>query len=324
MNLDNLSGQSVMANPVKIAVIDSGIFASHEDLSPNDGFDFGETTEPTKNWKKDGSGHGTHVAGICAAHNNVLGILGFAPKSELVVLRVFPNASNAKLIDALDWCIDNDVDVINMSLGGKNPSQLVQQRLQACRENGILPIAAAGNNGGDVLFPAAFEEALSVAAIGSFDTFPQDSSHQRHIGENPITSGDYFSPKFTCRGPEVDVCAPGVAIVSTVPENGYAAWDGTSMASPHVAGLATRLLQIRNDIWSLPRTLERSQSLFDAILDTCEFLDGIPSIFQGKGMPRLIVESTSNTNATNIQYLDKVSELVDEAINLIETEIENP
>jgi len=321
MKLNVLPKQSELINkPVKIAVIDSGIYDNHSDLSPKDGFDFGETQQPKKSWRKDGSGHGTHVSGICAAQNNEFGILGFAPNAELVVLRVFPNASNSKLMDALDWCIDNDVDVINMSLGGKNASQLVQQRLQACRENGILPIAAAGNNSGKVLFPAAFDEVLSVAAIGRFDSFPADSSHQKHIGEKPIQSGHYFSPKFTCRGPEVDVCAPGVAIVSTVPNNGYAAWDGTSMACPHVTGFAARLLKIKTKILNSPRTIERSQNLFDAILESCTFLEGIPLVFQGKGIPILREGSKqgSEDSMTNKDYLKKVSILVEEAIKTVE------
>ncbi len=324
MKLHVLPKQSAFSNkPVKIAVIDSGISENHSDLFPKSGFDFGETQQPQKNWRKDGSGHGTHVSGICAAQNNEFGILGFASNAELFVLRVFPNASNSKLMDALDWCIDNDVDVINMSLGGKNASQLVQQRLQACRENGILPIAAAGNNGGEVLFPAAFEEVLSVAAIGRFGSFPEDSSHQKHIGENPIQSGHYFSPKFTCHGSEIDVCAPGVAIVSTVPKNEYAAWDGTSMACPHVTGFAARLLQIRTKILNLPRRAERSQNLFDAILDSCTFLEGIPVIFQGKGMPVLPVKPKTEENIIDNDYLKNVSKLIDEAIMVVETHMDN-
>lgn len=326
MRLNKLPKQSgVMNKPVKIAVIDSGITSDHVDLSPKGGFDLGTTGQANKSWKKDGSGHGTHVAGISAALNNELGILGFAPDSELYVLRVFPNASNSKLIGALDWCIDNDIDVINMSLGGKKASQLIQQRLEACRENGILPIAAAGNNGGKVLFPAAFDEVLSVAAIGRFDAFPEDSSHHKHIGDKPIQSNHYFAPKFTCRGPEIDVCAPGVAIVSTVPGNGYAAWDGTSMACPHVTGFAARLLQRQTNILNLPRNAIRSQTLLEEILKSCQFLDGIPSIYQGKGIPIFPLDLTSRKEIVepHKDYLNDVSKLLDEAIQVVKIHIDN-
>ena len=316
-----LVGQPQQLQSVRIAVIDSGISVNHPDLSPSEGFDFGETADAAESWKKDGSGHGTHVSGICAAQNNEFGILGFAPNSELIVLRVFPNASNSKLINALDWCIDNDVDVVNMSLGGKNASQLVRQRIQGCLENGILPVAAAGNNGGKVLFPAAFSEVLAVAAIGRFGTFPDDSTHHRHIGETPVQSGDYFSPQFTCRGPEVNVCAPGVAITSCVPGGGYAAWDGTSMACPHVVGLAGRLLQMRDDIRNMPKTAERSQSLLDAIIETCSFIEGIPEIYQGKGMPRLPL-STGGVITDN-SALSEVAALIDSAIKIVATKLVN-
>ena len=314
-----LIGQSNQSKPVKVAVIDSGVSASHPDLLPNGGFDFAEDSpNGTETWNKDGSGHGTHVSGVCTAQDNQFGILGFAPKAVLVVLRVFPNASNSKLIQALDWCVDNDVDVINMSLGGKSGSQLVRQHIQACRENGILPVAAAGNNGKDVLFPAAFSEVLSVAAIGQLGTFPDDSLHYAHIGKNPVLSGDYFSPKFTCRGPEVDVCAPGVAITSTVPGNSYAAWDGTSMACPHVAGYAARLLQTRGDLYDMPRSAERSQGLFEAIIKSCVFLDGIPEINQGKGMPQFGLKQFPRPADDS---LDKVAELIDKAIEIVESKL---
>lgn len=312
-----LIGQPQQVKPVKIAVIDSGISGGHPDLSPSKGFDFGDTTDGNTSWKKDGSGHGTHVSGICAAQDNTFGILGFAPNAELIVLRIFPNASNSKLMEALDWCLENDVDVVNMSLGGKNGSELVRQRIQTCRENGILPIAAAGNSGGEVLFPAAFSEVLAVAAIGRFGTFPDDSSHHKQIGENPVQSGDYFSPKFTCRGPEINVCAPGVAITSCVPGAGYAAWDGTSMACPHVAGLAGRLLQMRDDIRDKPRSGERSQGLFDAIVESCTFIEGIPEKYQGKGMPGL---STGN-GSTDDSALREVGALIDSAIKIVETKL---
>lgn len=316
-----LPSSSLGQEAVKIAVIDSGLFANHSDLTPAEGFDFGTTSNAAGTWTNDGSGHGTHVAGICSAQNNQFGILGFAPNAQLVGLRVFPNATNSKLISALDWCIDNDVDVINMSLGGKSSSQAVQQRLQACRDNGILPVAAAGNNGGSVLFPAAFPEVLAVAAIGRFDSFPADSSHQQYVGDNPITSGDFFVPTFTCRGPEVNVCAPGVAIVSSVPENGYAAWDGTSMACPHVTGFAGRLLQSSERLREMPRTAARSQSLFNEIISHCQLLDGLPAETQGKGLPKF--PSSKDTEPEIDASIIRLKELLSSAIEIVEREMED-
>ncbi|MFK7886725.1 MAG: S8 family serine peptidase [Gammaproteobacteria bacterium] len=303
---------------VRVAVIDSGLFAAHTDLAPTDGMDFGDPANATTSWAQDQSGHGTHVSGICAATNNTFGIVGFAPNAVLIGLRVFPNASNAKLVAALDWCIDNDIDVINMSLGGKNPSVAVQQRLQACREHGILPIAAAGNSGKAVLFPAAFPETVAVAAIGKLGSFPGDSSHQKHLGETPMVSGDFFVPNFSCRGPEIDLCAPGVAIVSSVPKNGYAAWDGTSMACPHVTGFAARLLQTNTALAQMNRTAERSSKLHEALLARCSKLPGLPAEVQGAGIPTLTAIPTPAVNIDDT--LGRLRSLLMSAIELLEAD----
>jgi subtilisin family serine protease len=82
---------------------------------------------------------------------------------------------------------------------------------------------------------------LAVAAIGKIDEFPRDSYHTETINPDVDAQG-YFSAKFSCHGPQVDVCAPGVAVVSSVPPDGHAAWDGTSAAAAHVSGLATLML----------------------------------------------------------------------------------
>ena len=102
-------------------------------------------------------------------------------------------------------------------------------------------IVAAGNSAGPVAFPASMRTVLAVAAIGKAGEYPPESYHATQVYGN-ITPDGYFSAAFTCFGPEVDVCAPGVAIVSCVPPANYAAWDGTSFAAPYVTGLAALLL----------------------------------------------------------------------------------
>ena len=311
---------------VRLAVIDSGIAGGHPDLEPFEGFDFGDSDDASATWQEDGSGHGTHVAGMCAGLNNEIGIRGFAPGTELIGLRIFPEARNSKLIAALDWCKDNGVDVVNMSLGGKSASELVHQRIQACRDSGVFLVAAAGNNGGDVLFPAAFDEVMAVAAIGKHGSFPEDSSHQRQIGDGESSAGKYFTARFTCHGPEVDVCGPGVAIVSSVPAKGYAAWDGTSMASPHVAGLAARMLQENEGIRTMGRDDARSQALWDAMIGSCVDL-GLDAEYQGQGLPSLSNIGGSSTDSTSTSTdndaLVELRALLDQAISIVETDLQD-
>ena len=278
------------SEPVRVAVIDSGLAATHTDLNPAGGFDFGDTGDAETSWGEDNSGHGTHVSGTVAALNNGFGVRGMSPNVELLGFRVFPQATMSKLLAAIDRCIEREVDVVNLSLGSSSESTLLQQRLLAAREAGILPVAAAGNSGGPVLYPAAFSEALCVAAIGKFGTFPEDTPDADHVTDIVSNDGQYFAAGFTCRGPEVDVCGPGVAIVSSVPPNGYAAMNGTSMASPHVAGFAARLLQQMPQIRDMPRGPQRSQALFDAVLAHCQSL-GLPGEIQGAGLPVLPAEA---------------------------------
>jgi subtilisin len=276
---------------IRVAVIDSGFADGHPDVSAAGGRGFAEGGDPEEDWKTDDSGHGTHVAGTIGALNNAIGMRGVADRVDIFPLRIFPGASISKLIAAIDAAIELKVDVVNMSLGGANKSDLLQQRMQAARAAGILLIAAAGNSGGDVMFPAAYPEVMAVAAIGKFGTFPNDSFHTRHVTEHVSQDGEFFAAKFTCRGPQIDVCAPGVAIVSTVPGNGFGSNDGTSMAAPHVAGVAAVLLAQSKDIQGMARNQSRSDALFARVLDACQPL-GLSAELQGRGMPVLVPQNT--------------------------------
>jgi subtilisin family serine protease len=130
---------------------------------------------------------------------------------------------------------------VNLSLGSDQPSELVEQKLQEAKEAGVACIVAAGNSGGPVQYPAASKHVLAVSAIGRQGVFPQDSYHVT-TADGSASSEGYFSARFSCFGPEIGVCGPGVAILSSVPPNNYAAWDGTSMATPHITGLAALIL----------------------------------------------------------------------------------
>ncbi len=272
---------------VKVAIIDSGLSVAHSDLDASSGFDFTGDQGSDTSWREDVVSHGTHVAGTVSALHDEKGIRGFAPEAALVALKIFPGGRFSDLIKSLDKCISEQVDVVNLSLGSRKKSELLQQKLQQAKESGVACIAAAGNSGNEVQYPAAFSEVLAVAAIGKFGTFPEDSYHKRQIGEYSSTDGQYFAARFTCFGDEIDLCAPGVGVLSTVPDGGYAAWDGTSMACPHVVGIAAVLLQARKHISDMPRDSNRVEALFSALKSGCVSL-GLPKTHQGVGMPSAV------------------------------------
>ncbi len=303
---------------VKVAIIDSGLSVAHSDLDASSGFDFTGDQGSDTSWRDDVVSHGTHVAGTVSALHDEKGIRGFAPEAALVALKIFPGGRFSDLIKSLDKCISEQVDVVNLSLGSRKKSELLQQKIQQAKERGVACIAAAGNSGNEVQYPAAFAEVLAVAAIGKFGAFPEDSYHKRQIGEYTSTDGQYFAARFTCFGDEIDLCAPGVGVLSTVPDGGYAAWDGTSMASPHVAGIAAILLQARKNIRDMPRDGNRVEALFSALKGGCVPL-GLPKTHQGVGMPSAvklgITEGSEEGEVSEgLSALDRLDQILTEAL----------
>jgi subtilisin family serine protease len=130
---------------------------------------------------------------------------------------------------------------------------------------------------------------LAVAAIGKLGEFPLDSYHAQTIGA--VDGAGFFSPKFTCYGPEITVCAPGVAILSSVPPNNYAVWDGTSMAAAHVTGLAALVLAHHPDFQGLfkARNAARVDRLFQILRASAHPLNLGDPRRTGFGMPDVLV-----------------------------------
>lgn len=290
MGLDRLqAGQGrgeYRGRGVRVGIIDSGVSVAHQDLRAAGGVDFVENRPD--GWKDDTNGHGSHVTGVIAGRDdNGVGIRGFAPDAEIYAFRVFPGGRLDSLIKALDECIAREVQVVNLSLGMAAPSDLLQRKIAEARGRGVACIAAAGNSGGPVQYPAAFDEVLAVAAIGQFGTFPDDSGDDQQVSDKRSADGSYFSARFTCFGSQIDVCAPGVAIVSSLPNatgNGYACWNGTSMACPHVVGLAALLVEAKRGEWQGRGGAERVDALFQALKGCAKDL-GIDAAYQGAGLP---------------------------------------
>lgn len=235
-----LRGQSV-----KVAVIDTGVDYTHEDLKAlyKGGYDFyNEDGAPM-----DDHWHGTHVAGTICAVTNGVGYRGVAPMIELYAVKVLGADGSgywSDVIQGIDWCRQNGIEVINMSLGGYSYSQALKEACDSAMAEGITLVAAAGNAGSEwgvdsVSYPAKFDSVIAVTATMIVEgDYPPGT---------PIEDMKANMPAFASIGPAVDFGAPGSQINSTVPlfkdPTGYLQASGTSMASPHVAGLVTALKQ---------------------------------------------------------------------------------
>ena len=284
---DDLNGRGV-----KIAIIDSGLDATHPLLSHiQAGQDLTDSADNANNtWENDVVGHGTHCAGIIAARRTAkLPLRGFAPQAEIHAIKIFPGGRFSSLLSALDYCIEKNIDVVNMSLGASQVSEAVEQKLEEAFLSGVACIVAAGNSGGAVQYPASSPKVLAVSALGRVGEFPPDSWDAQTLVQGLIASDGTFSPAFTCFGPEIGVTAPGVAIISTVPNNGFDPQSGTSMAAPHITGLAALLLAHHPLFKTGPQAVrggQRISTLFNMIKSLCVPLS-FPPERAGAGIPLL-------------------------------------
>jgi subtilisin family serine protease len=210
---------------VKVAVIDTGIDCTHPDLQCD--FSAGTNIANPGAEPMDDNEHGTHVSGTIAGRGASGGVLGVAPKAVLIPVKVLDAdgaGSLSDIVKGISWATEAGVDVINMSLGGETGSPALAKAVKNAAAKGIVVVCAAGNSGPDpdtVGFPAGYPGAIAVAASD-----PQDN-----------VAG------FSSRGAKVAFIAPGVDVESTVPGGGYKKLSGTSMASPHVAGLAALAIE---------------------------------------------------------------------------------
>ncbi|MTV37825.1 S8 family serine peptidase [Duganella radicis] len=303
MRLDQLPG-SYRGQGVKIAIIDSGAATTHDNLRGiRAGFDIINKKTNPNGWDQDTLGHGTHCAGVIAAADIASGIRGFAPDAEVHACKLFPGGQVSQLIDALEYCIDKQIDVVNLSLGGAEVSEALEQQIIRAKRAGIACVVAAGNSGGPVQYPASSPNVLAVAAIGKLDEFPADSYHAQTLDSNVDAYG-YFTARFSCFGPQVAVCAPGVAITSCVPPNNFAAWDGTSMATPHVTGLAALCLAHHPDFQTpqyKTRGPERVERLFQVIRASARRVSLGDQSRTGYGLPDVLLSVGLNTAASQPQ-----------------------
>lgn len=211
---------------VKIAVLDSGCDLDHPDLQANllPGKNFVNSRKPPE----DDNGHGTHVTGIICAQNNDIGVVGVAPKSQVIPIKVLDHKGAGNLLNVAEgirWAVSQGVDFITMSLGAPSPVQQVRKAIQFAASRGVITFCAAGNAGKtrQIFYPANYPETIGIGAI--------DENFDR--------------ADFSCTGDDLDFLAPGVKIFSTVPDNWYAVLSGTSMSNPFVVGVAALVLSYK-------------------------------------------------------------------------------
>ena len=230
----------------RVAVLDSGIDMHHPDLADAVADSLGKDCIRRKNKTLyDFHGHGTHVSGIIAAQNNDFGIVGVAPGTRIVPVKVLEKdddsdrafATASSVLCGIDYVARrrDRIDVVNMSLGGNcdgpcssgYPDDKALRKLVA---NGVTVVVAAGNEGVDADWtaPAFIDEVITVSAYMDWN--------------GAITTRDRYA-HFSNFGPGVDIGAPGVRIWSTLPDERYARWNGTSMAAPFVAAVAAVIIE---------------------------------------------------------------------------------
>jgi type VII secretion-associated serine protease mycosin len=220
---------------VTVAVVDTGVQADHPDLSgrvlPGTAFLNNGPAQPGAGGT-DPNGHGTHVAGIVAAGENGVGIVGVAPEATILPVKVLGadgNGLSTDIAQGITWAVDQSAAVINLSLGSDLDSPSIDAAVDYATSHGVVVVAAAGNTGNTgnaAQFPAALPSVIAVAAI----------------------KPDHAIAPYSTRGNYVDVAAPGSSILSTIPPATWANKSGTSMSSPHVAGLAALIIDARGAI----------------------------------------------------------------------------
>ncbi|MEP6489258.1 S8 family serine peptidase [Microcoleus vaginatus GB2-A3] len=261
INAPEVWNQNITGNGIVVAVVDTGVDYTHPDLDGNIWQNAGEIAgngidddrngyiDDIRGWDfvsndndprdqidnnpigNDFYGHGTHVAGSIAAERNDFGITGVAPNAKIMPVRVLPAFGSGEwnnVAAGIRYAADNGANVINLSILGDElvPSNVVNNAIQYANNKGSVVFMAAGNSG-DIqpVYPARNADRLGIA-VGSIDVRGRMADSSNRAGSRPL---DYL-------------VAPGVEIVSTIPDDDYNVESGTSMATPQVAGVAALVL----------------------------------------------------------------------------------
>jgi subtilisin len=263
-------------NGIKVAVLDTGVFTNHLDLagSAEQCKDFTQTSSSLVNGTcTDRNGHGTHVAGTALAHggSDGLGVYGVAPEAELWAYKVLTDSGSGysdDIANAIRHAADEKTRtgakvIVSMSLGASTNNSLISNAVNYAYSKGVLIIAAAGNSGyaaNTIGYPGALPNAVAVAALENVQQNGTYRVANFSSRGNPNTDGDYVIGE-----KDIEISAPGAGIESTWFDGNYKSISGTSMATPHVSGLAAKIWA-SNPTWShtqLRSELQRRAKLYD-------------------------------------------------------------
>lgn len=240
---------------VVVAVLDTGVDYNHDDLKSNiwtnsneiadNGKDddgngyvddvYGWNFDSNNNNTLDVEGHGTHVSGTIAGQNNGFGVTGIAYDAKIMPVKVLDDegrGNRTNIAEGIRYAVDHGANVINLSLGGSSSNDMMQTAIEYASSKGVVVVMAAGNDGGfQPGYPARYADKWGIA-VGAVDKNNNMADFSNRAGTNPLTY----------------VTAPGVDVYSTVAGNQYASYSGTSMATPHVAGVVALMLSANRNL----------------------------------------------------------------------------
>jgi subtilisin family serine protease len=275
---------------IRIAIVDSGAASGHPDLAGRLAAGRDVVGGDDQGWQQDPVGTGTHQAVLIAGRDDGSGVVGLAPEAEMHIVRLAPGGHSADLIEALDFCISEEIDVALLSAGFSGESALLADKVLQARASGVACIAPAGDASGPVGCPAALPGVLAVSAVGRLGAFPAGTGLAAQLTGPPTQEG-FFAPRFSNFGPGVDCCGPGVAIVSGLPRSSYGPLSGTATAAAHVAAVAALVLAHHPQFASgagrraAARDARRVDGLFQVLVSSCRPLPGLGPHRVGAGLP---------------------------------------
>lgn len=289
---------------VVVAVIDTGVDYNHEDLKNNiwtntkeiagNGIDDDSNgyVDDVHGWNFNGSnnntlddnGHGTHVSGTIAGENNGYGVTGIAYNSQIMAVKVLNGSgsgSYSAIANGIYYAVDNGANVINLSLGGDYSNRTLKSAVEYASSKGVIVVMAAGNDGDSSPdYPARYANNSGIA-VGAVDRNNNLADFSNRSGSSEITY----------------VTAPGVDVYSTVPNNQYAAYSGTSMASPHVAGVVALMLSANSSLTESQIRQIITGTAGNSTQTTASNLDSAVSQFFTETPVNSIFAKTSNVNS---------------------------